>query len=54
VRESKRLVQEVSGREIDGDLLADTANRIASIRASDEGREGVRSFLEKRAASWKV
>ncbi|MWL85942.1 MULTISPECIES: enoyl-CoA hydratase/isomerase family protein [unclassified Cupriavidus] len=54
VRESKRLVQEVSGREIDGDLLADTANRIASIRSSEEGREGVRSFLEKRAASWKV
>ncbi|RZT38571.1 enoyl-CoA hydratase/isomerase family protein [Cupriavidus agavae] len=54
VRESKRLVQEVSGREIDGDLLADTANRIAAIRASEEGKEGVRSFLEKRAAAWKV
>lgn len=54
VRESKRLVQEVSGREIDSGLLADTANRIAAIRASEEGREGVRSFLEKRAPSWKV
>ncbi|MCA3186319.1 MULTISPECIES: enoyl-CoA hydratase/isomerase family protein [unclassified Cupriavidus] len=54
VRESKRLVQEVAGREIDSGLLADTANRIAAIRASEEGREGVRSFLEKRAPSWKV
>ena len=54
VRESKRLVQEVSGREIDSDLLADTANRIAAIRASEEGKEGVRSFLEKRPPSWKV
>lgn len=54
VRESKRLVQEVAGREIDSDLLADTANRIAAIRASDEGRDGVRSFLEKRAPMWKV
>ena len=54
VRESKRLVQEVSGRPIDSDLLADTANRIAAIRASDEGRDGVRSFLEKRAPAWKV
>ncbi|MBV8271742.1 MAG: enoyl-CoA hydratase/isomerase family protein [Cupriavidus sp.] len=53
VRESKRLVQEVAGQDIDNDLLADTANRIAAIRASDEGREGVRSFLEKRAPSWK-
>lgn len=54
VRESKWLVQDVAGREIDSDLLADTANRIAKIRASEEGREGVRSFLEKRAPSWKT
>lgn len=53
VRESKRLVQEVSGVPVDADLLADTADRIAAIRASDEGREGVRSFLEKRAPAWK-
>jgi methylglutaconyl-CoA hydratase len=33
-------------------LIADTAERIADIRASDEGREGVRSFLEKRKPSW--
>jgi methylglutaconyl-CoA hydratase len=53
VRESKRLVQEVSGVPVDADLLADTADRIAAIRASDEGREGVRSFLEKRSPAWK-
>lgn len=53
VRESKRLVQDVAGRAIDDDLLALTADRIAQIRASDEGREGVRSFLEKRAPSWR-
>ena len=33
-------------------LLADTADRIANIRASEEGREGVASFLEKRKPSW--
>jgi len=54
VRESKRLVQEVAGRVIDDDLLADTAERIAKIRASEEGREGVRSFLEKRSPAWKA
>ncbi len=53
VRESKRLVQDIAGRAIDNDLLADTADRIAAIRASAEGREGVRSFLEKRAPSWR-
>ncbi|CAG9175846.1 enoyl-CoA hydratase/isomerase family protein [Cupriavidus pampae] len=53
VRESKRLVQDVAGASIDDDLLALTADRIAQIRASEEGREGVRSFLEKRAPSWR-
>ncbi|WP_454725385.1 MULTISPECIES: enoyl-CoA hydratase/isomerase family protein [Cupriavidus] len=54
VRESKRLVREVAGRAVDEDLLAETAERIAAIRASEEGREGVKSFLEKRAPAWKA
>ena len=33
-------------------LLADTAERIAAIRASEEGREGVQSFLGKRKPNW--
>lgn len=52
VRESKRLVREIAGAPIDDALLADTANRIAAIRASDEGREGVQSFLGKRKPNW--
>jgi methylglutaconyl-CoA hydratase len=52
VRESKRLVREIAGRPIDDALLADTANRIASARASDDGKEGVRAFLEKRKPRW--
>lgn len=39
--------------EIDDGAIADTADRIAKIRASDEGREGVRLFLEKRAPAWR-
>lgn len=54
VRESKRLVQDLAGRSINEDLLRDTAARIARIRASEEGKEGVRSFIEKRSPSWKV
>lgn len=52
VREAKRLVREVAGVPVDDAMLADTAERIAAIRASDEGREGVASFLEKRKPSW--
>jgi methylglutaconyl-CoA hydratase len=52
VRACKKLVQDVAGRPIDADLRSDTAHRIADIRASDEGREGVRSFLEKRPPAW--
>ena len=52
VRACKKLVQDVAGRAIDADLRADTARRIADIRASDEGREGIQSFLGKRAPNW--
>ncbi|QHE84105.1 enoyl-CoA hydratase/isomerase family protein [Hydrogenophaga sp. BPS33] len=51
-RECKRLVRDVSGAPIDETLRAETARRIADIRASDEGREGVQSFLQKRPAGW--
>ena len=52
VKACKRLVQDLASRPIDDALRADTAKRIADIRASDEGREGVRSFLEKRSPGW--
>jgi methylglutaconyl-CoA hydratase len=51
-REAKRLVREISGRAIDDALVADTAERIAQTRASEDGREGVRSFLDKRKPRW--
>ncbi|QJE00073.1 enoyl-CoA hydratase/isomerase family protein [Massilia forsythiae] len=52
VREAKKLVRDIAGAPVDDALLADTAGRIAAIRASEEGREGVASFLEKRKPSW--
>ncbi len=33
-------------------VIEDTATRIAAIRATDEGREGIAAFLEKRKAAW--
>jgi methylglutaconyl-CoA hydratase len=52
VREAKRLVRDVAGAPVSDTLIADTAERIADIRASEEGREGVKSFLEKRKPTW--
>jgi methylglutaconyl-CoA hydratase len=52
VREAKKLVREIAGQPVAEALLEDTADRIAGIRASLEGREGVASFLEKRRPSW--
>jgi methylglutaconyl-CoA hydratase len=50
--EAKRLLHDVSESALNAELIDDTANRIASIRASVEGREGVSAFLEKRPSSW--
>ncbi|WP_026075622.1 enoyl-CoA hydratase/isomerase family protein [Noviherbaspirillum massiliense] len=52
VKEAKRLVREIGGAPLDDELIADTAQRIADIRASEEGKEGVRAFLEKRKPGW--
>jgi len=52
VQQAKTLVREIVGQPVDDALLLDTAGRIATIRASTEGREGVASFLEKRKPTW--
>ena len=52
VRQAKVLVRDVVGQTVNDALLADTAERIAHIRASGQGREGVQSFLEKRKPNW--
>jgi methylglutaconyl-CoA hydratase len=54
VTEAKRLVRDLTARPIDDGLVADTAQRIADIRTSTDGREGVRSFLEKRKPQWVI
>jgi len=49
---AKRLINDIAGKPIVPDMLDDTARRIASIRSSDEGKEGVSAFLEKRKPNW--
>jgi methylglutaconyl-CoA hydratase len=53
VKACKRLVQDVAARPVDAGLRAETARRIADIRASDEGREGIAAFLGKREPGWR-
>jgi methylglutaconyl-CoA hydratase len=50
--EAKALIRAVAGRPVTSELIQDTAERIAKMRASPEGREGVSAFLEKRRAAW--
>jgi methylglutaconyl-CoA hydratase len=49
----KDLIRVVSSGSISDSMIEDTATRIAEIRVSPEGREGIASFLEKRKPSWK-
>jgi methylglutaconyl-CoA hydratase len=49
---TKELIRAVAGRPLTPELMADMAVRIATARASTEGKEGVRSFLEKRQPAW--
>ncbi|QVQ28987.1 enoyl-CoA hydratase/isomerase family protein [Achromobacter deleyi] len=53
VQASKRLVRDFAGRPMDAGLIADTVERIAAIRSTDEAKEGVTAFLEKREPSWR-
>jgi len=52
LRACKTLVQDMAGQPITAALRDETARRIADIRASGEGREGVQSFLNKRKPAW--
>jgi methylglutaconyl-CoA hydratase len=52
VRQCKQLLHDVVGQPIDAALIERTVSGIADIRASDEGKEGVQSFLQKRPPSW--
>ncbi|GAB3772389.1 enoyl-CoA hydratase/isomerase family protein [Ramlibacter monticola] len=52
VKACKKLLHDVAGHEITAGLVRRTVEGIADIRASEEGREGIQSFLGKRKPNW--
>lgn len=52
VRDAKDLVLDFTGKLYSDVLSRETAKRIAARRISDEGKEGLAAFLEKRKPDW--
>ena len=49
---AKDLITAVNGRPIDDVVIEETAQRIARQRATDEARDGIVAFLDKRTPAW--
>ena len=54
VKTCKTLLHKIAGESITDALIADTVKGIADIRASEQGKEGVQAFLQKRKPDWLV
>ena len=52
VKICKQLLHNVAGAPITDELIADTVKGIADIRSSEQGKEGVQAFLQKRKPNW--
>lgn len=53
VRSSKQLINDTAPLPITEAILDHTSERIATLRVSQEGQEGLSAFFEKRAPNWK-
>ena len=49
---AKKIVADISNKEIDSTIINHTCKVISKLRMSDEGKEGVSAFLEKRNPNW--
>ncbi len=49
---AKRLIDDVEGARIDDALIETTAEMNARMRKTEEGREGIGAFLDKRKPAW--
>lgn len=55
IAQCKQLIRDISSTSLStGEIMHDTAQRIARQRASAEGQEGLKAFLEKRNPNWLI
>lgn len=54
VKTCKTLLHKIAGQPITDELIKDTVKCIADIRASEQGKEGVQAFLQKRKPDWLI
>ncbi|WKD49048.1 enoyl-CoA hydratase/isomerase family protein [Microbulbifer spongiae] len=52
VKKAKHIVSEITQDSIDDEIIQKTISLIADLRESEEGKEGLNSFLEKRKPKW--
>lgn len=52
IAKTKETIQMVKNKPIDNHLMKETAKIIAHARASDDGKEGLGAFLQKRKPNW--
>lgn len=52
ISEAKSLISAVANQGITETLIDDTAQRIARVRVSVEGQEGLQAFIQKRSPAW--
>ena len=54
VKAAKALINDVANKPITDELIELTAERIAKIRVSEEGQEGLTAFFDKRPPAWQL
>lgn len=52
IQDAKALVRDFAGAPVTDSLSRESAKRIAARRTSEEGKEGLSAFLEKRKPDW--
>ncbi len=52
ITEAKKLIDDFAFKAIDELIINESATRIAEIRTSADGQEGLSAFLEKRKPNW--
>jgi methylglutaconyl-CoA hydratase len=48
----KEWIRATAGAPLTPDMIKESAKHLADVRASEEGREGIRAFLEKGKPAW--